>query len=95
VAPAAEAFGDGIVDRVVPDDQLEKEALGWAQRMLSCGPLALRAAKQAVDLGLDAPDLESGLAEEARAYSTTIPTRDRAEALRAFAEKRAPRFTGA
>ena len=94
VAPAEEGLADGIVDRVVADERLEQEALDWAREMSKCGPLALRAAKQAIDLGLDAPDLESGLAEEARAYSTTIPTRDRAEALRAFAEKRPPRFTG-
>jgi enoyl-CoA hydratase/carnithine racemase len=94
VAPAADALADGIVDGVAADDRLEQQALDWSREIARCGPVALRAAKQAIDLGLDAPDLDSGLAEEARAYSTTIPTEDRAEALRAFAEKRAPRFTG-
>ena len=94
VAPAEQALDDGIVDRVAGDEALEETVLELARSMVRCGPLALRAAKRAIDTGLEAPDLESGLAEEARAYSTTIPTRDRSEALRAFAEKRAPRFTG-
>lgn len=94
VAPAREALEDGLVDEVASDDALGDAVLELARRMSACGPLALRAAKQAIARGLDAPDLETALAEEARAYATTIPTRDRSEALQAFAEKRAPRFTG-
>jgi enoyl-CoA hydratase/carnithine racemase len=94
VASASEALEDGVVDVVAEDAELEQAVLELGRQMTRCGPLALRAAKRAIDSGLEAPDLESGLAEESRAYATTIPTRDRAEALRAFAEKRAPRFTG-
>jgi enoyl-CoA hydratase/carnithine racemase len=61
--------------------------------MLRCGPLALRAAKSAIEAGFDT-GLEEGLRIEQTAYQVIIPTADRLEALVAFAEKRAPEFTG-
>ena len=57
------------------------------------GPLALRAAKDAIDGGLDLA-IEAALEHEAACYQRIIPTEDRLEALAAFAEKRAPRFAG-
>ena len=56
-------------------------------------PLALAAAKAAVDEGADLA-LREGLAAERAHYSSLFGTRDRVEALRAFAEKRAPVFQG-
>jgi enoyl-CoA hydratase/carnithine racemase len=56
-------------------------------------PISLRQAKRAVDRGLHLP-LAEGLDLENRLYQACLPTRDRQEALRAFAEKRAPTFTG-
>ncbi len=94
IATAHEALADRIVDRVVPDDRLEEEALALAAEIARCGPLALRAAKRAIDEGLSAASLEDGLAAERRAYRTIVDTDDRREALRAFAEKRPPRFQG-
>ncbi|MEC7751480.1 MAG: enoyl-CoA hydratase, partial [Myxococcota bacterium] len=60
---------------------------------LKCGPLALRAAKQAIDDGGDV-GLDEGLAIEQACYQTIIPTEDRLEALEAFREKRPPVFKG-
>lgn len=94
-ASAAEALADRVVDRVVAPASLEADVLALADEIARCGPLALRAAKRAIDDGASAASLDDGLAAEWRAYQTIIPTADRREALRAFAEKRAPRFTGA
>jgi enoyl-CoA hydratase/carnithine racemase len=57
------------------------------------GPIAVRQAKRAVDEGTQLP-LNEGLAVEWRRYRTTIESEDRTEALKAFAEKRTPKFQG-
>ena len=56
-------------------------------------PLALRLSKRAIDRGLEGT-LERGLELEWECYLETLETEDRQEALRAFADKRAPRFSG-
>jgi enoyl-CoA hydratase/carnithine racemase len=62
-------------------------------RCAQCAPLSLRMAKAAINHGLEV-DLSSGLVLEEAAYAQLLPTRDRIEGLKAFAEKRAPRYTG-
>ena len=57
------------------------------------GPVAIRAAKQAINHGMNM-DLRSALEFEEACYAKTIPTEDRLEGLRAFAEKRKPVYTG-
>jgi len=64
-----------------------------AAQIAGNGPVAVRAAKQAIDQGLEHPQ-EKGLEIEAACYALTIPTQDRLEALAAFAEKRKPVFLG-
>lgn len=90
---AAEALADGVVDSVAPAGRGLDKALDLAGEMAANGPLALRAAKKAIVEGLELP-LDRALEAELRAYESIIPTRDRVEALRAFAEKRKPRFEG-
>jgi enoyl-CoA hydratase/carnithine racemase len=90
---ADEALAWGLVSRVSPRDGLREAALGIAGLVARNAPVSLRQAKRAVDGGLGLP-LDEALALENRMYQDCLPTRDRAEALRAFAEKRRPRFTG-
>jgi len=90
---AAEALQDGVVDVSVPVGGSLDAALALATEIAANGPLALRAAKRAVDGGGGLP-IEEGLRGELRAYESIIPTEDRVEALRAFLEKRKPAFKG-
>lgn len=91
-AETAERYG--IVSRVVPTvEELMEVCLAFADDMLRNGPIAIRQAKQAIDQGLD-HTLSEGLKLETAAYEAVIPTEDRLEALRAFAEKRTPQFQG-
>jgi enoyl-CoA hydratase/carnithine racemase len=90
---AAEALAMGLVGQVVPAGELAAAALALAERVTRNAPISLRQAKRAVDRGLSLP-LHEALDLENRLYQACIPTADRREALQAFAEKRAPIFTG-
>ncbi|MEW1863009.1 enoyl-CoA hydratase-related protein [Streptomyces sp. NBC_00669] len=82
---AAEAQTLGLVDRVVPAEQVYAQALAWA-RQLARGPAyALRAAKEAVDGGLDT-DLASGLTLERTLFAGLFATEDRETGMRSFVE---------
>ncbi|NJP90241.1 enoyl-CoA hydratase/isomerase family protein [Nonomuraea sp. FMUSA5-5] len=90
---AAEALAIGLVDRVVPDEQVYTAALEWAATFVGGPGVALRAAKQAVDRGLET-DLDTGLEIERLQFSGLFATEDAKIGLRAFAEKSKPKFTG-
>jgi len=90
---AAEALRLGLVLEVVPRATLWERAQALARRIAANSPLALRQAKRAIDLGVDL-DLHSGLALEEEAYNRCLYSADREEGMRAFAERRPPRFTG-
>ena len=90
---AEEALALGLVCRAVAPGGALAAALALARATLAGGPVAQRAAKEAVDGGLGV-DLASGLALEAGCYAQIIPTQDRLEGLQAFRETRAPRYTG-
>ncbi len=64
-----------------------------AQTIMSKAPVAIMMAKKAINRGLDM-DLNSGVAYEAEAYTTTFATEDRVEGMTAFLEKRAANFKG-
>lgn len=91
--PAAEALQIGLVNKIVPADQVMEAALALAGEIAANAPIALAQAKFAVDTGLEV-DLASGLAIESNAYQITIPTKDRLEGLEAFKEKRKPVYRG-
>ncbi|MEV4243837.1 enoyl-CoA hydratase-related protein [Streptosporangium canum] len=91
--PAAEALQIGLVDRVVPDADVYTEALAYAATFAGGPALALRAAKQAVDRGLEV-DLNSGLEIERLQFSALFATEDAKIGMRAFAEKSQAKFTG-
>jgi E-phenylitaconyl-CoA hydratase len=91
---AEEAHRIGLVNRVVPSEQLMPAAVEWARKLCANGPLALRAMKQAAyegGLGMPFPE---GLRLEARLYAEVMKSEDAVEGQRAFAEKREPRFKG-
>lgn len=90
---ADEARAAGLVSRVVDDDALLDEARGLARRLAAKAPVALAKVKECVEQGLGRP-LADGLREEARCYVEAYLTNDAREGIRAFLEKRPPRFTG-
>jgi enoyl-CoA hydratase/carnithine racemase len=88
---AQQGYEWGIVNRVC-DNALE-EALGTAKKISENGPLAVRQAKKSVHYGLQA-DLLTGYRFEIEAYNQLVGTEDRKEGVRAFNEKRKPKFQG-
>lgn len=83
----------GLIEEVVPLDQLQHKALEIAIQIASNGPIGVKMAKQAMEQGYN-HDLKTGLKIERKCYMNTIPTDDRLEALQAFKEKRKPNFKG-
>lgn len=90
---AEEAARLGLVNRVVPHEQLLAEAEGLARRMLERGPLALKLAKSAIHQSQEV-GLSSGLSYEQEAFSLIFASDDKVEGLRAFTERRKPAFRG-
>jgi len=88
---AAEALAIGLVNQVAGRQALLRTAQEMAEQIARQGPLAVRAAKRAIDGGLG---LAAALAVEWQEYQSIIPTQDRLEGLRAFAERRAPVYRG-
>lgn len=90
---AAEALAIGLVQRLAPEGRLLEVAFGLAEQVAANAPLAVAAAKHAVDEGL-ALRLDDALALEHRHYETVLASEDRLEGLAAFAAKRPPQFRG-
>ena len=83
---AAEALAMGLVDRVVPDASVHQAALELVKRYTTGPALALRAAKQAIDHGLDV-DLATGLEIERIQFAALFATEDQRTGMRTFLEK--------
>jgi enoyl-CoA hydratase len=90
---AAEALRLGLVDEVVPSDQLLARGRQLAQSILQVAPLAVTACLEAVHEGADR-DLDSALRLESRIFGKLCETADAAEGTRAFLEKRPAHWTG-
>ncbi|MBB2913924.1 enoyl-CoA hydratase/carnithine racemase [Streptosporangium becharense] len=90
---ADEALRIGLVDRVVPDDDVYPEALAYAARFAGGPALALRAAKKAIDHGLET-DLGTGLEIERLQFAGLFATDDARAGMRAFADRSKAEFTG-
>ncbi|QPP06464.1 enoyl-CoA hydratase/isomerase family protein [Streptomyces bathyalis] len=83
---APEALEIGLVDRVVPDEEVYEQARAWAAQLAKGPAIALRAAKESVDVGLET-DIDSGLAVERNWFAGLFATEDRATGMRSFVEE--------
>jgi enoyl-CoA hydratase/carnithine racemase len=88
------AYEYGLIQHVVPDGTTLSFATNMAWTIATNGPIAIQAAKYAIDTGGGGGMMESALDIEGKAYETVLHTQDRVEGLRAFQEKRKPQYKG-
>lgn len=91
--PAADAQRLGLVNKVVPGEQLLAAAREWAERLASGPTYALGMSKRLLNRSLDV-DMETALDDEAMAQSLVTQSEDTKEGMLAFMEKRPPKFSG-
>ena len=91
--PADEAHRIGLVDKVVAPEQLEREARTLALKLAEKPPLALVAAKYAIQMGLET-NIWTGMQLESSLFGLLFSTEDVVEGVTAFLEKRKPKFKG-
>jgi enoyl-CoA hydratase/carnithine racemase len=91
---AREGLELGFVNEVVPPGELIEAARRWADAILECAPLSVRATKQAALLGLDSPDLATAVNQRYEAMVAMLRSEDFVEGPRAFAGKRKPAWKG-
>lgn len=82
---AQEALAIGLVDVVVPSEEVLGRAMDWATQLAAGPRIAMQAAKRVIDRGLDV-DLETGLELERQAFSALFATEDRAIGMKSFNE---------
>jgi enoyl-CoA hydratase/carnithine racemase len=82
---AEEALQIGMVDKVVPADQVYEEALKWAGQFAGAATYAVRAAKEAIDRGLEV-DLDTGLEIERQQFAALFATQDRSAGMSSFVQ---------
>ena len=83
---ADEALALGLVDRVVPAGEVYDQAHAWAAKLAQGPAIALRAAKESIDTGIET-DLETGLAVERNWFAGLFATEDRERGMRSFVEE--------
>ncbi len=93
IISAAEAEEFGLVNRIVPHDELDAFVDDWATRLAAGPPIALGLTKKMLNNATHVT-LAQALEDEARSQTITLGTKDTMEAIRAFAEKREPTFQG-
>lgn len=97
VLNGAEATKMGMCNHAVDQNETKdaayNRAVEIATEILPNGPIGVRMAKKAIDHGIQV-DINTGYAIEEACYAQVIPTSDRLEGLKAFAEKRKPKYKG-
>jgi len=88
---AQEALRLGLVNQVVPQDQVLKAAKDLARKIASKGAITVQQSLWAIEEGFGRP-IEEGLAKEAEAFGRVATTEDSKEGVKAFLEKRQPQF---
>ena len=90
---ARRALEIGLVNAVLPREQLIPHCRQVAEKIATRGPLAVARAKRLVERGYDMP-LRAANRQEAESFALLFDTDDRREGMQAFVEKRPPKFTG-
>jgi len=90
---AAEAYEMGLVNKVVPHEELMKEVMALAEKIKSNGPIAIGLAKECINKSLSL-DMDSALMLEAKDFGLCFGTKDQKEGMTAFVEKRKATFKG-
>jgi 2-(1,2-epoxy-1,2-dihydrophenyl)acetyl-CoA isomerase len=93
IIPASDALSIGLVNRVVPVDELDKAADEWAHRLASGPTLALSLTKSMINNAFGV-SMDQALEDEARSQHITLTTSDTAAAMQAFVTKQEPVFKG-
>lgn len=91
--PAQRALELGLINEIVPEDQLIERACEWARRITANAPMAVQATKESVMRGLGG-SLEEAYAIEMELSRKVFQSEDAKEGPKAFAQKRPPRWTG-
>ncbi len=92
--PAAEGQQLGFVNEVVPEGQVVAGAKRWAEMILECAPLSVRASKEAVLQGLELAGVEAASGARYDGVHAMVKSDDFVEGPKAFAEKRPPNWKG-
>jgi enoyl-CoA hydratase/carnithine racemase len=93
IISANDALEMGLINRVLPDGEVDAFVDTWARKLAAGPPIALAQTKRLLNNSLNVT-LEEALDDEAAAQTINFATSDTAEAMRAFIEKREPKFTG-
>jgi enoyl-CoA hydratase/carnithine racemase len=90
---AQEAYRIGLVNKIVPVEQLREEAITWAKKLSSKPPIGVMLAKAAINQGADMP-IDTAILIERLAFANLFATEDQKEGAKAFVEKRKPDYKG-
>lgn len=90
---AQKAYDIGLVNKVVPLEELNARAKEWALKLAENPPIAMQAFKRSINTGMNT-DLESALQMEDANSTIAFLSEDREEGMAAFSEKRKPNFVG-
>lgn len=88
---AEEAYRIGLVNKIVPGEELMDEAIAMANKIVSNGQIAVRFAKVAINRGIET-DIETGMDIEKNLFGLCFATEDQKEGMEAFLEKRKPNY---